>query len=108
VGLTFEEEKIQGISAELFTAYELKKKKKKRQFSLLNKECFGLARSRKALFIKKNNPFLLYITIPSSLTVSNLVLFIRIPSSFTTFKIILRFMEDSTIISQDWLPVYGH
>lgn len=59
------------------------KKKKKKKWILGTKrrpECFGLARLGKTLFIKKNNPFLLYCRIPSSLTVSYLVLFISIPT----------------------------
>lgn len=60
-----------------------KKKKKKKKWILSTKrrpECFGLARLGKTLFIKKNNPFLLYCRIPSSLTVSYLVLFTTLPT----------------------------
>lgn len=108
MGLGFGEEKIQGNVVEHFTTYELKRKKKvdmQKKWIYSSErlaDCFGVTRPRKALFIKKNNPILLYFRIPSSLTVSYLVLFISIPNVIKTIKIMNRFIEVSAKTPQDW------
>lgn len=70
-------------------------------------ECIGLASLRKALFIKKNNPFLLYCRIPSSHSFLSCPLY-KHSHGITTLKIMKCFIEVTMIISLGQIAVGGN
>lgn len=83
-------------------------KKKKWIFSTKRTaECIGLASLRKALFIKKNNPFLLYCRIPSSHSFLSCPLY-KHSHGITTLKIMKCFIEVRMIISPGQIAVGGY